>query len=106
MSEEITRDIPEGGSFEQRVFARFDAVDAQLHEMDSRLRVLEQKSYDTKPIWEQALREITETKRELSVTRRELSRRLDRIEAVVLEDRADLHDAQDRIEKLESKLPQ
>ena len=60
---------------------------------------LEARAYDTKPIWEQALKEIVDT-------RRELSKRLDRIEAVAHETRADLRDAEDRIEKLESKPAQ
>ena len=54
---------------------------------------------DAKVVWEQALKEIVET-------RRELSKRLDRIEAVAHETRADLRDAEDRIEKLESKPAQ
>jgi hypothetical protein len=65
MSEEITQNIPDGRSFEERIFARFDAIDARLSEidvrlnqMDTRLSVLEQKAYDTKPIWERALAEI------------------------------------------------
>jgi predicted nucleic acid-binding Zn-ribbon protein len=96
--------------FEDRVFARFDAVDSAIRKMDSRLQVLEVRgtetnsrleklevrASDTKPIWEQALKEIVET-------RRELSKRLDRIDAIALETRADLRDAEDRIEKLESK---
>ncbi|HEY0082502.1 MAG TPA: hypothetical protein VGB61_06910 [Pyrinomonadaceae bacterium] len=92
-----------GQSFEERVFARFDALDssmgsvrAELRDIDARLQKLEARAYDTKPIWEQALKEIIET-------RRELSKRLDRIEAVVHETRADLRDAEDRIEKLESE---
>lgn len=65
MSEETTGNMPESRSFEERVFARFDALDARLsemdvrlHQMDTRLLVLEQKAYDTKPIWEKALAEI------------------------------------------------
>ncbi len=63
--------------------------------MDARLQVLERKAYDTKPIWEQALKEIVDT-------RRELTKRLDRIEAVVLQNRVDLREAEDRIERLET----
>lgn len=105
MSEETTQNMPTNGgqSFEERVFARFDALDssmgsvrAELRDIDARLQKLEARAYDTKPIWEQALKEIIET-------RRELSKRLDRIEAVVHETRADLRDAEDRIEKLESE---
>jgi chromosome segregation ATPase len=109
MSEEQTQNLPDGRSFEERVFARFDALDARLYSMegrltnvetriegmDGRLQVLERKAYDTKPIWEQALKEIAET-------RREMVRRLDRIEAVALETRARTGDAEDRLDRLES----
>jgi len=112
--------------FEERVFARFDALDLSMRVMDSsmrdmdsrlknvdsrlqklevrandtnsRLQKLEIHAYDTKPIWEQALKEIVET-------RRELSKRLDRIDAMALETRADLRDAEDRLDKIEPKLP-
>ena len=110
--------------FEERVFARFDAVDSAIRNLDwrlqtlevraddtnsrlqtlgvraddtnSRLQTLEVRAYDTKPIWEQALKEIVET-------RRELSKRLDRIEAVVYETRSDLRDVEDRLDKVENK---
>jgi len=101
MSEETTQNIPDGDgrSFEERVFARFDALDSSVRDIDARLQKLEERAYDTKPIWEQALKEILET-------RRELSRRLDRIEAIAHETRADLRDAEDRIGKLESEPTQ
>ena len=96
MSDETTQNMNGIRSFEERVFARFDALDSTLRDLDSRLQVLEAKAYDTKPIWERALQEILET-------RRELSKRLDRIEAIAHETRADLRDAEDRIERIESK---
>ena len=108
MSEETTQNMPtgDGQSFEERVFVRFDALDsglrnvhAELRGLDTRLQKLEARAYDTKPIWEQALKEILET-------RRELSKRLDRIEAIAHETRADLRDAEDRIGKLESEPTQ
>lgn len=101
MSEETTQNIPDGDrrSFEERVFARFDALDSSVRDIDTRLQKLEARAYDTKPIWEQALKEIVET-------RRELSKRLDRIEAIAHETRANLRDAEDRIGKLESEPTQ
>ena len=110
MSKEITKDFDGKKSFEERVFARFDVVDEYLRNLDSRVQnldssvqnldsrveVLESRAYDTKPIWEQALKEIVDT-------RRELTRRLDRIEAMVLETRAGLSEAEDRLDRLESK---
>jgi chromosome segregation ATPase len=95
MAEETTQNMDGGRSFEERVFARFDALESTLKDVDARLQKLEARAYDTKPIWEQALKEIMET-------RRELSKRLDRIEAIAHETRADLRDAEDRIERLES----
>jgi hypothetical protein len=92
--------------FEERVFARFDALDLSMRDMDSsmrgmdsRLQKLEVRAYDTKPIWEQALKEIVET-------RRELSKRLDRIDAIAHETRADLRDAEDRLDKIDPKPAQ
>ncbi|MDQ3908074.1 MAG: hypothetical protein M3268_06985 [Acidobacteriota bacterium] len=79
MSDEKTQNLTDGRSFEERIFARFDALDARmdridarldkvearmdrmearLDDMDERLQVLEAKVYDTKPIWERALAEI------------------------------------------------
>jgi chromosome segregation ATPase len=102
MSEEQTQNFSDGRSFEERVFARFDAmdarlsdIDARLNDMDGRLQVLERKAYDTKPIWERAIKEIADM-------RREFTKRLDRVEAVTLETRAGLRDVEDRLERLES----
>jgi len=64
--------------------------------MDTQLEKLEIRAYDTKPIWERALKEIVET-------RRELTRRLDKIEAIVLKTRADLSDVEDRLDGIERK---
>jgi chromosome segregation ATPase len=108
MSEEHTQNLTDGRSFEERVFARFDALDARfdgvetaLRDLDARVQRLEEESarraVETKPIWERALREIVDT-------RRELTRRLDHIQATVLETRAGLSEAEDRIEMLEANL--
>ena len=156
MNEEPTKDLPNRGSFEERVFARFDAVDARLEKLEAR-------TYDTKPIWERALAQIMETglevgeikgkvgviegkvgviegkveviegkvgviegkmavietdlaalkvnhtdvKNELIDLRREkhqVNKRLDLILEFLLEDRGDIRDARDRINRLETKL--
>ena len=77
MNEEITQNMSEGRSFEERVMARFDALEAhlnsrldafearldkmetRLNEMDARLTALEervdQRLKETRPIWEQVL---------------------------------------------------
>ena len=129
MSEEPTKDFPNRGSFEERVFARFDAV-------DSRLEKLESRSYDTKPVWERALKEILETRQDVVEVKsrvgvletevasmrtdygairsefedlkreliRQLSRRLDLVLKTMVDQRDDIRDAEDRIKQLETKL--
>lgn len=54
MSENKTDETNGSRSFEERVFARFDAV-------EDRIGRLEMKQLDTKPIWERALAAIEET---------------------------------------------
>ena len=65
MNEEPTKDLPDRGSFEERVFGRFDAIGARFDGVDARLEKLESRAYDTKPIWERALKEIQETRFEM-----------------------------------------
>lgn len=66
MNEEPTKDLPNRMSFEERVFARFDGVDARLEKLESR-------SYDTRPIWQRALKEILETRTELGELKTEVA---------------------------------
>ena len=72
------------------------AFDFQVCDMNSRPQELAVRAYDTKPIWEQVLEEIVKT-------RRELCKRLDRLEAVMRENLADLRDVEDRLDNIESK---
>jgi len=65
MNEEPTRNLSDQRSFEERVFARFDSIDARLEKLESR-------SYDTKPIWERALKEILETRLEVGDLKKHL----------------------------------
>ena len=71
MSEDKTKEMNESRSFEERVFARFDAVDERFERIDERIEgrlvnveirisKLEERQYDTKPIWEQVLAAIVE----------------------------------------------
>ncbi|HXI61176.1 MAG TPA: hypothetical protein VNF70_00640 [Pyrinomonadaceae bacterium] len=66
MNEEPTRNLSDHRSFEERVFARFDSIDGRLEKLESR-------SYDTKPIWERALKEILETRLEVGDLKKHLS---------------------------------
>jgi len=124
MSEERTRDLPDNRSFEERVFARFDAmearfeaidarfnamearfdarfnaIDKRLENLDSRVQALEAKALDTKPIWERALAEI------LAVKERVLSieRKLDVLTLDMMQLRGDQRGLNARMDALESK---
>ena len=76
MSEETTKDLTEGLSFEDRVFARFDAIESFLGNLNARVEVLESKTYDTKPIWERALKEIVDLGEKVNQTEREIKEEL------------------------------
>jgi chromosome segregation ATPase len=109
MSDDETQNLPDGRSFEERVFARFDALDARmdrmearLDDMDARLQTLEQKSYDTNPIWERALAEILA----LGDRMHSLERKFNVLGRDMLALRGDQDRIEDRMDRLESKPAQ
>jgi chromosome segregation ATPase len=113
MSTDTTQNLPNGPSFEERVFARFDALDAhiasmlerqermeaRLDEMDRRLQVLEEKAYDTKPIWERAIAEILELREDVHT----LDRKFNIVTRDLITLRAEQTRLEDRMDKIESK---
>jgi chromosome segregation ATPase len=117
MSEETTHNLPDGRSFEERVFARFDAFDARFDVVDASLRDLnarvqrlesesERRAADTKPIWERALAEIVAVGEKVDA----LTERVEKVEHkldVFWEDMLMLRSQQrqlgKRMDKLESK---
>ena len=101
MSEDKTAETPDPRSFEERVFARFDTLDARLANVEARLEKLEAKSYDTKPIWERALAEIQETRAEMIERFDNLGRKIDVLNKDMLQLRADQVRVETRVEKLE-----
>ncbi|HVG30370.1 MAG TPA: hypothetical protein VM864_11760 [Pyrinomonadaceae bacterium] len=70
MSEDRTQNLP-NDEFRQilaqltSINARIDIIDSRLDGMGSRLERLEARDYDTKPIWERALKEIADTRGEM-----------------------------------------
>src|SRR5438045_3035085 len=80
MSEEKTKDLDQSRSFEDRVFARFDAIESFLGNLNARVEVLESKTYDTKPIWERALKEILDLGEKLNQTKSEIKEELGQTE--------------------------
>jgi len=120
MSTDTTNNLPNGPSFEERVFARFDSLDARqermearldrmearlekmekrLDEIDGRLQVLEEKAYDTKPIWERAIAEILELREDVHT----LDRKFNIITRDSITLRAEQSRLEDRMDKFDSK---
>jgi chromosome segregation ATPase len=99
MGDETTQNMNGSRSFEERVFARFDALDSTLKDLDARLQKLEDKSYDTKPIWERALAEILAVSHKLDTVERKLN--VPSQDMLTL--RADQTRIEDRMDKIESK---
>src|SRR5438874_5184661 len=90
MNEEPTRNLSDHRSFEDRIFARFDSIDARFSQIDqrfdtvdARLEKLESRNYDTKPIWERALAEITETRAQMNVRFGTIEKKVQSIETKV-----------------------
>jgi chromosome segregation ATPase len=111
MSEEATHNLPDGRSFEERVFARFDAIDAGLHHLNVRMESLEtrvqrleeesaRRAVDTKPIWERALAEITAVRQEVAVLSQKVDTLTERVDD--LSERVDT--LAERVDKFEHKL--
>ena len=63
MSDETTKGLPRDASLEEKVLARLDALEAKL----------DQRSFETKPIWERALAEILELKQSVAETNQRLT---------------------------------
>jgi chromosome segregation ATPase len=90
MSEDKTAETNESRSFQDRVFARFDTIDDRFERIEGRLssveiRIgkLEDRQYDTKPIWEKALAAIAETNTALLAGFDEFRRQLESINATL-----------------------
>ena len=93
MSEESTKELANRVSFEQRVFARFDSIDARLEKLESR-------SYDTKPIWEKALAVIVETGLEVG----KLKTKVEAIESKVDAIESKVDAIESKVDAIESKV--
>jgi predicted nucleic acid-binding Zn-ribbon protein len=70
MSEDRTQNLPNDDLRQilaqlTSINTRLDSVDSHLDGVDSRLERLEARDHDTKPIWENALKEIADTRAEM-----------------------------------------
>jgi chromosome segregation ATPase len=98
MSEDTTQEQPDARSFEARVFARFDAIDAGLTALEKKV---DERALETKPIWERALAEITGTRAEMNKRFDDLERKIDVLNRDMLQLRADYSGLDRRVSTLE-----
>ena len=98
MSDDTTRDMPDALSFEERVFARFDATDARLDSLDEHLTSLEEKVdrrlQETRPIWEAVQEQL-----------KNISTKFDVVILDIYETRTALKDLEKRVGILENNRP-
>jgi chromosome segregation ATPase len=103
MSDEITQNVPDGPSFEERVLTRLDAIQERLQALEDQA---ERRAMDTKPIWERALAEILEVKEGLAEVKEglgDVERKLEVLSRDIVKVHADQVRAESRLDKLESK---
>jgi chromosome segregation ATPase len=115
MSEETTHNLPNDNL--RRILARLDSI-------DTRLEKLEARAYDTKPIWENALKEIAEARvemrddfekvhveiekvgSEVETGTRRVERKIDILNQNILDVRADQRELEERMNKIDSQPAQ
>ena len=112
MSEETTQNLPNDDL--RRILARLDSI-------DTRLEKLEARAFDTKPIWENALKEIAGTRvemrdgfekvhveiekvrSEMETGTRRVERKIDILNQNILDVRADQRELEERMNKIDSQ---
>ena len=87
ISQKETRKEPDASSFEERVFARFDAIDARLTALEEKV---EARLYDTRPLWESVQIEL-----------RRINAKLDQVVTDLFETRANQTVIDKRVTQLE-----
>lgn len=98
--ENPTAEQPDARPFEERVFARLDSIDARLTRLEESA---ERRAMETKPIWERALAEIVETRRELTTFRREMGLEMRVVHEDARRVRVEQEDLKDRVSALENR---
>jgi chromosome segregation ATPase len=96
MSAEDTQNMADGRSFEERVFARFDALDERLTKVEERV---DARLHETRPIWEAVLSRLDGIESEMKA----INRRVRVLHDDILRAREDQEDLRERVTKLESE---
>ena len=93
MSEDTTQDMNGARSFEERIMARFDAMEARMERFELRLTGLEEKVdrrlMETRPIWEAVQAKLEE-----------LSEKFDRLNDKFDLVTEDLYDTRSKVKRL------
>lgn len=101
MSDENTQETPDARPFEERVFVRLDSIDRRLDKLEKKV---EELSYNTKPIWERALKEIADIHSEINTGFRSVGRQIGVLSKDIVQLRAEVGDLANRVDALELKL--
>jgi hypothetical protein len=99
-ADDLTQKLPDGPL--GQILARLDSIDSRLGALEQKV---EERLYDTRPLWEGVQAQLTELKSEVDKGFRTVARRLDVISGDINQVRADLHDHESRLEGLEGKNP-
>jgi chromosome segregation ATPase len=94
MSENTTQETPDARSFEERVFSRFDSLDARLTALEEKVDV---RLHETRPIWEAILSRLDNIDGEIKT----VNRRVRILHDDILRAREDQEDLRERVTKLE-----
>ena len=114
MSEELTQNLPDGRSFEERVLSELIAIRTDIARMDGRLNKIEERLTtledrvdrrlkETRPIWEQVLTRLDSLETEMRNGFRRLSREMGVITKDLVELRAAQQDLEARTDNLEER---
>ena len=103
MSDNPTRETPDSRSFEGRVFARFDTLDARITTLEEKV---DSRPRETRPIWEAMQADLATVKDDLATVKGEIksiNRNLKLVHEDILRVRVEQGDLDERVEKLESQ---
>ena len=95
-SEDTTKDMDGQRSFQERVLATLEELGARIQSLES---TVQQRMFDTKPIWERALKEIMEVNQHLA----SLERKVDVLGKDMLTLRADQSGIETRLKHIEDR---
>jgi predicted nucleic acid-binding Zn-ribbon protein len=115
MSEDRTQNLPNGEL--RQILTQLTSINSRLDGMDARLERLEARDYDTKPIWENALKEIADTRvqmregfenlrGEMDAGLRKVARQIDALNNNILGVQVELRGLDAVVSKLETQAAQ